>query len=126
MRTIKFRIWDKGKKKMYTEGWAISLDGLIGMFNIVDLSWEFAKPPKDSNLIPLQFTGLKSKSGKEIFEGDICKNGDWEEDAHAYNYRTEEVSWDKDNGCWQGWNPNEDGMVCEIIGNIYENPELLK
>ena len=77
-------------------------------------------------VVLLKPTGLQDKNGKEIYEGDICKNGDWVEDAHAYNYRTEEVMWDRDGAGWIGWNFNENGMTCEVIGNVYENPDLLK
>jgi len=74
----------------------------------------------------MQYTGLKDKNGKEIYEGDICKNGDYIKDAHSYNYRTEEVKYIEAEGCLVGWNYNADGMTCEIIGNIYENPDLIK
>lgn len=76
--------------------------------------------------ILMQYTGLKDKNGKEIYEGDICKNGDYESDAHAYNYRIEEVVYNEKEASFSGWNFNEDGMTCEVIGNIYENPELLQ
>jgi len=72
-----------------------------------------------------QFIGRKDKNGKKIYEGDICQNGDWVSDAHAHDYRKEEVTWDEDSACWQGWELNEDGMCCEVIGDIYENKELL-
>ena len=71
-----------------------------------------------------QFTGLLDKQGKEIYEGDICENGDWENDACAFNYRIEEVKYIEDEATFIGWNFNIDGMTCKVIGNIYENPEL--
>lgn len=111
-RPIKFRAWDEDEK-------------LMTVWDII-LSDGFRKYLAADEVILMQYTGLKDKNGKMIFEGDICKNGDWENDAHAYNYRTEVVEWDADNGCWIGWNHNDDGMTCEVIGNIYENPDLLE
>ena len=73
----------------------------------------------------IQWTGLIDKNGKDIWEGDVCKNGDWEENANAYNYRIEVVEYIDKEACFRGWNFNIDGMTCEVIGNIYENPDLL-
>ena len=70
-----------------------------------------------------QYIGRKDKNGRKIYEGDICKNGDWKDDAHCYDCRTEEVMWDDDNAQWVGWNFNENGMTCEVIGNVYDNPD---
>lgn len=70
-----------------------------------------------------QFTGLKDKNGTDIYEGDILQ---WHDD------RIKVVSWFLD-----GWAAGNDGTsmsvddllrktVCTIIGNIHDNPELLK
>jgi len=133
MREIKFRIYSKQFKKMF-----YSTHNDIGRCGEGDFEYSPAvieietdlKPPMDvpdteqlSEL--MQFIGLKDKNGKEIYEGDICRNGDWEKDAHAYNYRVEEVIYNEQEASFSGWNPNEDGMTCEVIGNIYENKSLV-
>ncbi len=69
-----------------------------------------------------QYTGLKDKNDKEIYEGDILKG--WLLD---YDTSSSVVEWSD-----SGWSPNIEGECevywddCEIIGNIYENPELVK
>jgi uncharacterized phage protein (TIGR01671 family) len=78
----------------------------------------------------MQFTGLKDKNGKEIYEGDII---DFEEPVYESQnlkcpvvfYECEFVA-DWDRGDAQTYIPLRDMNDVEVIGNIYENPELLK
>ena len=76
-----------------------------------------------------QFTGLYDINGKEIFEGDIVKELD-------YGHYTYQVEW-KDTSCgFEPFSDSEenchhcdgglDSRRCEVIGNIYDNPELLE
>ena len=79
-----------------------------------------------SEFIPLEFTGLKDKNGKEIYEGDVVKGGVIGELVEIY-WRNGgfgiKNQFTKDN-------PDSitfiDLEACEVIGNIYENPELLE
>lgn len=88
-----------------------------------------------------QFTGLTDKNGKQIFEGDIVKltdkNNNYEWTAvvefgnpnsyYSWGWQlkpiTKNVEYNLDILCWV--DIDEFGIFCEVIGNIYDNPELL-
>jgi len=66
-----------------------------------------------------EYTGLKDKNGKEIYEGDILQFVDRGGDTYG---RTFLMKWVEEQGAWTFYFPKKDAIV---IGNIYENPELL-
>ena len=126
MREIKFRAWDKKNKAMFYPQELIQLDRVYaGYFD------DSGCPKTDENIILMQYTGLKDKNGREIYEGDIVKYKGLlgrkkigivkyiEEEALfaiIENY-TKDTLWSFDLSC-------ADDL--EVIGNIYENPELLE
>ena len=117
MREIKFRAWDKKEKRWY--------DWDSGVCNFEkDKHIDIAVFDLEDNFELMQFTGLKDKNGKEIFEGDIVK-GIWgKNEADVF-----EVFWE-DTGFWgkgkEGDYAFSDYHTLEVIGNKFENPELLK
>lgn len=122
---FRFRIWDKFCETWLTD-FAINQDGEINRFfnNEEALKRRF---------VLMQSTGLKDKNGKLIYEGDVV-NGTcgvyWgkmivkfnENEAKFYMYRIDKRYTDLH---FHGKN-QEDNFELEVIGNIYENPELLE
>ena len=132
MREIKFRAWDYQKNSWAKESDVLPSMGLtfgINDFFIKDGHeidrWEFC-----------QFTGLKDKNSKEIYEGDIINPLSETETKYSKKRRIAYiVSFKNGSFTAQGYNgelviePNLYDIIhrgFEIIGNIYENPELLK
>jgi YopX protein len=133
MREIKFRAWDNVRDEMYFTG---EEDNVSFSFNstgieAVDLrehDWGFQKL---EHLIYMQYTGLKDKNGKEIYEGDILKDVK-NQVGKVFWYRDRYVvEWVRGDEKEPGFYPYNSylGLVLrfsEVIGNIYENPELLE
>jgi len=125
-REIKFRAWDKKTKQFIPpEIFAVGFTGHV---------WEWNTEKKrlsnaDGQYELMQFTGLKDKNGKEVYEGDIIKKlitREGFEPEHSFTevkWKKVEDNWDQDGFVGFTTYPAEDG---EVIGNIYENPELLK
>ncbi len=124
MREIRFRAWDNKNQRMYYDvgifpnqcktPMSISSDGLF----YHPLHSQFGKL--------MQYTGLKDKNGKEIYEGDIIENTSG---VITIDVKCEVFFRD------YGWHLRKDNGYeflafglerCVIIGNIYENPELLQ
>jgi len=110
-REIKFRVWDKYNKKMIKLG---NLEN-ISMRKTAGYDDDFA------NFEVQQFTGLKDRKGVEIYEGDICKEGNLIYEVKAGNGLFE--LWLGDYGDTGIWNVHN---RLEVIGNIYEKSEELK
>ena len=122
----KFRAWDSAKKEMFKDTFAITESG-----QVVVVEQESVASSPDyvfvDHLVIMQSTGLADKNGKEIFEGDIVKmskdvysESTYYEVVRHYGgaYRLES----KQHGC-ELWLRHTD---CEVVGNVYENPELLE
>lgn len=129
-RIIKFRAWDTELKGFYKpthrayEGrlWEllVSFSGNLCAHTMKGLEHESKWPEK---YILMQFTGLLDKNGKEIYEGDVVRVRDhiyqvsWIEEAAAL--RLKGIDWVFGLAFNQALQRSR-----EIIGNIYENPEL--
>lgn len=109
-REIKFRVWDK-IKKIICETKTLKEFALADVFEL-----ELAEKQWD-NLELMQFTGLKDKNGKEIYEGDILESPISDLVSENEKFVVEYV-----NGFFARFRQYDESV---IIGNIHENPELL-
>lgn len=162
MREIKFRVWDNNNKVMQSIGVLEWLNGGIkpyGQGSFVNNNEGFVD---EKSIFLMQYTNLKDKNGKEIYEDDIvrvydieryCICNEWEEcngknDKDHRNHGehkhekygdcdkyicTQKIKWNYYTGYFCEEDTGEycpalgsDEIELEIIGNIYENPELLK
>jgi len=118
-QNMRLRCWDKEKKIM------------LPSFPLYKAC--FAHYDRTADMIIMLGTGLKDRTGKEIYEGDIVRNPD-SELPNDYNRKV--IFQD---GCWQfleawkeklsitqGESAFSFSQFFEIIGNIYENPDLLE
>ena len=113
-RVIKFRVWD-GEKMLDNNHFTI-LNHLEEDGGTVQ-----AATVEDKDCTLLQYTGLKDKNGEEIFESDIVEFSDWRDDEPIKVNAIIEYK----GGAFYPICTAPDELF-EIIGNIYENPELLK
>ena len=90
-------------------------------------NWTLTQMPIDKTFefVLTQFTGIKDKNGKEIYEGDILL-ADWNDKRYKPCITT--VEWDEKEFCYyfSTGSVTEAHWSHEVIGNIYENPELIK
>ena len=151
MRELKFRAWDGKTKKMHVfDGCAMGRGFGVLLFRfkppLVD-RWDILKPPDEqidnlSYYEIMPYTGLKEKNGKgeELYAGDIMKDdsplGSYERDHPRRGLGV--IVWDTSRAAWcLAWE-NSAGMKCRPllcdmlsrygrrIGNVHQNPELMK
>lgn len=131
-REIKFRAWDKEAKEVLD--WADFQS---------ELEMREVFLPDQNDIVVMQFTGLHDKNGNEIYEGDVLENVDgrryevrWFNGAFWW-FHPPYTKMDKYAASAEGGNPKANeigseiskfgyGSVLKVIGNIYENPDLLQ
>lgn len=129
----KFRAFYKANQKMYE---VLTLD-IIDKKALVENNDDPGKLLRGyaniSEIELMQSTGLKDKNGTEIYEGDICRwtdpeafEGEIISDIFVVRYSDEYLKWiGENNNSYDDLYDFSDDRELELIGNIYENPELL-
>ena len=135
MKKLEFRAWDKKNRKMIYPDPLSSCSLFMTWEGAVYIQGEL----QDYEM--LQFTGLCDKHRKKIFEGDICLNhskyykgeiGIIESSLFYFGFTVNREFKEQDREwveSWSDWfeiNPPDTKTEVEIIGNIYENPELIE
>ena len=123
MREIKFRAWDKTERCWDVPKTEYSIqEGAKKLFYRKNEIVRFNR----ADIILMQYTGLKDKNGKEIYEGDVLKiiNYTLESDIFINTVTFNRGRWQC--GVLPLYNFFEVGDTIEIIDNICENPELLE
>lgn len=141
MKEIKFRAWDRSRKKMIY-GIEAAYDGCGNQIRLADIDYEdyfgsyigvdtVYRSANGKNYEVMQFIGLRDKNGREIFERDIIKPphlykehgpGEIVYLAPGYAYRPKDVRYGFSLSQFDYRYPGEE---YEVIGNTFENPELL-
>jgi uncharacterized phage protein (TIGR01671 family) len=145
MRTIKFRAWDTKNKKMLDAVPCVGYllddpDAPVSHHDVEERLYHYPSlplgPTFNGRIVYEQYTGLKDKNDKEIYEGDIIH---YKFDGSSYPEEAVDVMLICEYDEREGWfafitlseNTSEYlwyeiNRDCEVVGNIHENPELLK
>ena len=117
MREIKFRAWSKEHKRMITDPSDKEYVLVVAIGELLE-NGKGVFYPTAKKVVLMQYTGFKDKQGKEIYEGDIVRGGDGYIGSVVFDPAD---GYGVGNSWWsllaKDW---------EVIGNIYENPELLE
>lgn len=127
-REIKFRVWDKKRFDMHYNAEMFDVFQPVLQDENGDIEeYTFAELLVDENFSVMQYTGLKDKNGKEVYEGDILQWPHLKSSSPVVEvyYNDSEfvfvgrpVDRNEETESWLD-------TKCEVIGNIYETPELL-
>lgn len=129
----RYRAWDKNLKTMYEVDDIMSIDFGKSEISVKTLFFERTNYYKFDDIVLMQSTGLKDENGKEIFEGDIVKVTDGDERTNFPDGGIGTICgldgifmWYIDGQVHNGLFDISQEYYIEVIGNIYENQELLE
>ena len=126
MREIKFRVWDKETKNI------CEVRNIDFISEMVQIKYQANYGVRElENVILMQFTGLQDKNGVDIYEGDILIYQHMFVDKKSVS----EVIWNEKYSGFASYVEDDERRYIlekelknqfEVIGNIYENPELME
>ena len=133
MREIKFRVWDNFRKKFAKQITTFKFDrcGNINLVVYLDRANKTKEITEQEKIYTndfelMQYTGVKDKNGKEIYEGDIVKIDDEVYEIKWVGAGLSAVKGERRFDWWKFAKIDGGSYIPEIIGNVYENPELLE
>ncbi len=137
MKEIKFRAWDTIRKKMFIPNWILTIQGSAPNNKMEEP--EYGEMHHNKDAILMQYTSMEDINGIEIYEGDIIRSGTVQGIVKFGEYKTyysdcgssgDMIDKETQIGFYL---LKKDGImrwdtiaIWHIIGNIYENPELIK
>ena len=129
MREIKFRAWDKYTEEMWNVETLHIEDEYVDLFKTNIYEKPLENPwAKISDVILMQYTGLKDKNDVEIYEGDIVEAYFWNDklkpvkEKGFIGFKSGSFIFNFGDGTWEYLDGYDDIF---IVGNIYENKNLL-
>lgn len=154
-REIKFRIWRSdgmvySTGDAFDDGFCLGLNGKI--YRVGDSSGDGGYCIECNDYTLMQYTGLIDKNGKEIYESDFVRLAEWQDNPDIYRIHPNiyRVDWYEERAKFQMYSPDElwgnlpngeprendegieifrdfiqDEQIIEVVGNLYENPNLL-
>jgi len=118
-RELKFRVWDKAENEFSD----------VSEYDSWNWFDRFRDPKIPETLTIQQYTGIKDKNETEIYEGDIIQYQDGSYQSPKYDKVVVEWRSENDGYDYNGWKLIDtflQGGECEVIGNIFENKDLLE
>lgn len=124
MKPLKFRVWDKD----LTQYNSPNVHHIVKTNKTVCvvLNSDIQKICEDGRFVIQQYTGLNDKHGVEIYEGDIVRGKFFDTDYLDDVLVTCSVNWVEESACFNVGNRFWTRSSLKVVGNIFENPELLE